>query len=299
MNNKPNLLVCDLDNTLYDWVSYFVPSFYAMIDRLIDITEWDREEVLSQFQRVHQKHHDAEHPFSLLEIDLVKEEFPTKGGAKQAKEQFDEAFYAFNSSRKRILACYPGVVRGLEILRENDITLVAHTESKLHAVIDRLRRLDLVRFFERIYCRERGESTHPDDAKAKNWFANFPMERVTELSKHQRKPDVSVLLEICSDLGVPLSETWYVGDSIARDISMAKQAGVTAVWARYGATHDPELYEKLVRITHWTEADVSREARLKEAAKHVAPDYVLEHSFDEILSVMGDANLPKQQAVNI
>ena len=72
------LLVCDLDNTLYDWVSYFVPSFYAMVDKVVEITGWDREQLLDEFQKVHQKHNDAEHPFALLETALVRDMFPKR-----------------------------------------------------------------------------------------------------------------------------------------------------------------------------------------------------------------------------
>ena len=31
------VLVCDLDNTLYDWVGFFVPALYAMVDETVRI----------------------------------------------------------------------------------------------------------------------------------------------------------------------------------------------------------------------------------------------------------------------
>ena len=66
------LLVCDLDNTLYDWVGYFVPSFYAMVDKVIQITGCDREKLLDDFREVHEKHGDSEQPFALLETQTIK-----------------------------------------------------------------------------------------------------------------------------------------------------------------------------------------------------------------------------------
>jgi FMN phosphatase YigB (HAD superfamily) len=37
------LLVTDLDNTLYDWVTFFAQSFDAMVAKLIEMTGIDRK----------------------------------------------------------------------------------------------------------------------------------------------------------------------------------------------------------------------------------------------------------------
>ena len=290
MYKPPKLLICDLDNTLYDWVGYFVPSFYAMVDAVICLTGCDREALLDDFRRVHQKYHDCEHPFSLLETDLVKHAFPEKTHKEIAKE-LDSAFYAFNSMRKKVLRTYPGILDALSIISENHIRLVAHTESNLYAVVDRLRRLDLARYFERIYCRQRPETNHPNRESVKDWFEDFPMERVVELSLHQRKPDPSVLLEICEDLNTERSETAYIGDSIARDVLMAKRSDVFAIWASYGTKHDPDKFRKLVRVTHRTKEDVKREEKLTEEGQSYKPDFVAESAFSDILKLFG---LPSQ-----
>ena len=78
----------------------------------------------------------------------------------------------------------------------------------------------------------------------------------------------------------------YVGDSIARDVLMAKRAGVFAIWAKYGAEHGRGVYEQLVRISHWTAEDVDREISLKNEAKGISPDFTIERSFKEILQVV-------------
>jgi hypothetical protein len=63
------LLICDLDNTLYDWVGYFVPSFYAMVDTAVQITGCERETLLDDFRREHRARGDSEQPFALLETE--------------------------------------------------------------------------------------------------------------------------------------------------------------------------------------------------------------------------------------
>jgi phosphoglycolate phosphatase len=280
------LLVCDLDNTLYDWIGYFVPSFYEMVDVVVEITGCDREKLLDDFHKVHQSMHDSEQPFALLKTETIKRlyaDVPTETVMKI----LDPAFHAFNSARKRNLRLYPGVKETLEILNRAGIGLIAHTESKLFGVVDRLRRLDLSRFFAKIYCRERSNSSHPAPQSVAKWFDDFPMDKVIELSHHQAKPNPSVLLEICSNEGISHIDTAYIGDSIARDVLMAKRAGVFAIWAAYGAKHDAAMYDALVRISHWTPEEVARERRLKEEARTIEPDYSAHRSFAEVLRPLG------------
>lgn len=284
-SKKIELLVCDLDNTLYDWVGYFVPSFYAMIEKVIEITGCDKEVLLDDFQKVHQRHHDSEHPFALLETDIVKSIF-ADCSHDEVLNVLDPAFYAFNSMRKQTLRLHDGVAETLRRLSDRQIQIVAHTEGKLFAVIDRLRRLDIEHFFSSIYCRERPVSRHPDEEAAKIWLEAFPLYKVTELGNHQQKPDPTVLLEICSKESVSPSEVGYVGDSVARDILMANRAGVFSIWAKYGAQHDRDDYARLVRISHWTDEDVEREIRLKEEARGVAPSFIAKNSFREVLKAI-------------
>ncbi len=279
------LLVCDLDNTLYDWVGYFVPSFYAMVDEAVSIMGCDREVLLDDFKCVHQLHHDSEHPFALLETATVGKQFPSKT-RRELAAIFDSAFHAFNSKRKKTLHLYDGVKDALDSLNGKDIILVAHTEGKLYSVVDRMRRLDLLKYFSKIYCRERSVSPHVQSEIGARWLQDFPMSKVTELSSLQRKPSPGVLREICESEGVTFDESIYVGDSIARDVMMAKDVGVTAAWAKYGTHHSEEEYSALVRVTHWTNEDVMREADLKLRSAGIVPDLILETSFMEVLNYL-------------
>jgi FMN phosphatase YigB (HAD superfamily) len=280
------LLVCDLDNTLYDWVSYFVPSFYAMVDKVVALTGCDRNKLLDDFRAVHQKHRDSEQPFALLETETIRCMFI---GARweDVVRKVDPAFHAFNSARKQNLQLHPGVKDALSTLSQHGVRLVAHTESKLYGAVDRLDRLGLFQFFDRIYCRERSVSVRPKEYEQPNWLDRFPMDKIKELSLHQIKPNPTVLLEICAAEGVAPYDAAYIGDSIARDVLMAKRAGVFAVWAAYGAEHNPALYECLVRISHWTPEEVDRERQLRDEAKEISPDLIAYHEFSEVLAVFG------------
>jgi phosphoglycolate phosphatase len=282
---RKKLLICDLDNTLYDWVTYFVDAFYALADEVVRITNCDREQLLDDFREVHRMHHDAEHPFAVLETRTIATMFPGKSRA-QIAQILDPAFHAFNSRRKQSLALYAGVRETLDALRQNNVTMVAHTESKLYAVVDRLSRLDLVDYFSHIYCRERSNSLHPNGEGAWDYLSNFPMEKIIELSHHQRKPNQHVLLEICTREGVSPENSAYVGDSMSRDVLMAKRAHVFAIWAKYGTNHKEGDYQKLVRVSHWTDEDIKREKTLIIEVSAISPDYVAENSFTEVITAL-------------
>jgi len=73
---------------------------------------------------------------------------------------------------------------------------------------------------------------------------------------------------------------------------MARDAGVFAIWAKYGASSNTPVYEGLVRVTHWTQADVVREKELAVRSRDLRPDSTLQKSFVEILDVL----LPKSAA---
>src|SRR5579875_3155338 len=70
------LFITDLDNTLYDWLSFFVPSLYAMVDAAVPLLGVDREQLLDELKEVHQKHGSSEHPFALLETRAVLALYP-------------------------------------------------------------------------------------------------------------------------------------------------------------------------------------------------------------------------------
>lgn len=276
------LVVFDLDNTLYDWYSAFLPAFYSMVDVACSLLACDREALLDELKAVHIKHHDVEHPFSLLETPTVQSLIDKKG-QKQVRDLLDPAFHAFNKERKQHLSLFPGVLDTLNELRSRSIRLIAFTDSKYYAALGRVNRMGLTDHFSRIYCRERSKSILPQTAQ--DSYAKF-VDKVRELPPHETKPDPRVLSDIARHEDASLSGMAYIGDSIAKDVVMAKRAGCFAIWAEYGATIDQALYASLVRISHWTAEDVEREKKYAAEAKLIAPDFICRNSLAEVLTIL-------------
>jgi len=275
-----SLIIFDLDNTIYDWYSAFLPAFYAMVDRASSILQCDREKLLDEMRAVHIAHHDVEHPFSLLETATVKREL-ARYGNDAVWNELDPAFHDFNRVRKSNLKLFPNTLTTLEKLSGYGITLVAYTDSTYFAAWGRIERLGLSGLFSRIYCRERGSGAQIPPGKSLR--ALPPRDVVVEIPSHQSKPNPQVLRDIILAQGLNSTLVAYVGDSLVKDVLMAKRAHCFAIWAKYGAYTDPEMYESLVRISHWSENDIQREREYASAAASISPDFICEKSIDEIL----------------
>ena len=272
--SKPtvSLLITDLDNTLYDWVTYFASAFSAMVSKAVEILHIPYAQLLDELQTIHKLHHNSEHPFALLEIASVKVQF---GHLTRRERQvlLDDAFHAFNKTRKATLKLYEGVQETLGLVCMNGCPIVAHTEATVPNAMFRIKSLGLYQYLNRLYALEPTGQGHPDPEREE--FLMPDPNFVSLVPRSQRKPSPELILNICSYYGVPPSQAVYVGDSLTRDISMAKQAGVWSVWARYGTEYSREDWAKLVRVTHWSGEDVNRETELSSRYSSIRPDVEL------------------------
>jgi phosphoglycolate phosphatase-like HAD superfamily hydrolase len=277
------LLITDLDNTLYDWVTFFSRSFLGMVEELSILLGVDRESLFDEFKVLHQFCGNSEQPFTALNLPSVRRRFPGVS-RQQLLQELDGPLHAFNRLRSQHLQLYDSVEETLEILSAAGVTIVGHTESTAENAFFRLQKLEIAHFFRRLYVLESDYEGHPDPARAA--LLSPPQGFIETVPRSERKPNPVLLQDICRREGTDPEDAWYVGDSLTRDMSMARMAGITSVWARYGTLYDRELWKVLVRITHWSSEDVAREEALKKQFENVQPDFVID-SFEEILSLPG------------
>jgi len=268
------LLITDLDNTLYDWVTYFSTSFRAMVTELTRLLEVSEDTLLKEFKIIHQRYGNSEQPFAALE-------FPTLSRL-DVLERIDPALHQFNSTRKKTLVLYDGVAETLAEIRDAGVKIVGHTEAIVANSYWRLRALGLEPYFCGLYTLQGMESTYM--APNTRW-ADPPKGFVTIVPREERKPNPRLLKDIYQREGVERSFAYYIGDSLVRDVAMAKEAGVTAIWARYGTSYDRDLWSYLVRVTHWTDEDGRRETVLMEKYQGVTPDYTID-TFRQLKSII-------------
>ncbi len=270
---KISLVITDLDNTIYDWLESFVPAFYAMVGEAAPLLGVSEDDLLDDLKAVHRKHGDSEHPFALSETRSVEKRL--RGMTRTEVAEFlDPAFHAFNRVRKKNLRLYEGVYETLEYVSSLSVPIVAYTDARVINCLFRLERLGVKRFFSRLYAPAH-VSKEVDDEVLDDGFVRL-------LPADDRKPNPKTLIDICSQYAVDPSGAVYVGDSLVRDVYMAQKAGVHSAWAKYGTLYDKTLWPQLVRVTHWTEADVERESGLREEARGTTPECVL-NGFGDLL----------------
>jgi len=252
-----------------------------MVETASDLLKVDQEALLDELQEVHKLYHDSEYPFALLETRLIKERFP-KLSRLELKQQLDPAFRAFNETRDRTLELYPTVLATLQTLQRSGATIVGHTEASAPNAFFRLRKLGCWQYVSRLYALEHIGEDHPIVEKSMRFHEE--RDRVHFLRADQRKPNRDILLTICSEYNIPPSRALYIGDSITKDIGMANDAGTCSALAEYGLAFEKSLWNKLVRVTHWTQEDIRRNEEARRSYGNAKPDVVLKNSLAEILS---------------
>lgn len=276
------LLITDLDNTLYDWVTYFANSFGAMVKDLAVTLGVEEETLLDEFKAVHQHYGNSEHPFAMFELPSVRRRFPNSS-REELLHELESSLAAFRAAREKHLQLYPGVRDTLRAVTEKGTIVVAHTEAVAIHAYYRLMRLDILQYFKHVYALEGYLEPHPDPSRGAELTP--PPGLIEIIPRTERKPNPELLQHICRREGIRLSDACYVGDSLTRDVAMATSAGVTAVWARYGTRYERSLWDILVRVTHWTDEDVAREAELRNLYSDIQPDYTID-SFVDLLDVL-------------
>ncbi len=244
-------VVTDLDNTLYPWVDYIVPSLEAMVSSLVETTGRPRIDIVQSLKAVYTRRESNEYPFAIQESSLFHP-------YRTDFDSFDAlvvrpAQRAFADARRRYLQPYPGVREALDELRSAGVAVVALTDAPRNAAEHRVRLLELDGLLDAVYA-IRGydlpENVNPV-IRRRDEAGHYRLKstRVVELPREAEKPDPRGLRRILRDLDLPSAAVLYVGDSVKKDMALAQALGVTAVWAEYGTYVSTEYRERLAVIS--------------------------------------------------
>lgn len=275
------LIITDLDDTLYSWIGFFIPAFYAMAEEVSRIINVDLNMLLDEYKAVHQQKGNVEYPYATLLLPSVKTAFP-KYNRKKRMEALDPAFHRFNSVRKQKLQLFPMVEETLEKLAKQGVHIVGYTDSAKENGYARLRMLGVEKYFTRVYVSK---------SQYRNRRHLSLPEKVKTVSG--KKPNPSLLKHICEDQGVSLDEAVYIGDSLTKDIYMAERAGVYSILIKgdLKGIDMHEYYNKLVAISHWLPEDFDRETALKAECieKGIKPDAIIS-CFGDVADIIEKLN---------
>ena len=281
------LVITDLDNTIYNWVDFYVPSFNAMVKELSRLTGIKEEALRASFKKVHRKHRTSEYAFAIQELDVIAE---TNAGlsVREIIEKYSSAITAFRVMRGKMLRLYDSVQETLRKIRSAGRKIVGHTDAMMFYAVRRIKQLDVERYLDGLVApRDHGLplGTRPEDFRSSSnpsrYKSAVPINR--ELDPTISKPSPEVLNEILRLFGAEPAEAIYVGDSLKKDVYMAQRCGVFEVYAEYGKIYNPEHYRQLVEITHWTDEDVAQEVEL--GRLNISPSFTIS-AFSDLLEVI-------------
>ncbi|MCZ7854726.1 HAD family hydrolase [Agrobacterium salinitolerans] len=275
-------LILDLDNTLFDWFAVWYASFEPIYREIIKQTDRAEAEIQADIRNLHRIRRTSEYTFLLEEIEALAD-LRQRGDIRAA---FREAIELSRQGRDLNLKLYPSVLRSLWRIKGQGTKIVAYTESMAFYSAYRLKRFGLDGVIDIMFSPE--DHDMPSGVSVDS-MRRLPEEfyelQVTE-SRHtppgELKPNPRVLLDIIKAVGATVDRCAYVGDSLFKDVAMARDVGVFDIHAKYGESQRRPEYDLLRQVSHWTEEDVQREKAIFEKGHDFEPSAVLTDSFAEI-----------------
>jgi phosphoglycolate phosphatase len=274
-DNRTELVVTDVDNTIFDWVGIWAHAFQALIAELARRTGSTPSACLAACRDVHLRRGATECP-GLLEDLASHDALP--GLDTPTLSRVAEVYRRSWDVR---LAPYRGVRETLASLAGRGIAVVAYTESDASVAAARLTRMGLAGVIRRVFGRAASTAATRPDWNLVQACSRSPI-AVDFIAVQDSKPNPLGLRQILSRLAIPPDRTLYLGDNLWKDVAMAQRLGVNALWAAYGCERQPRHLELLNHVAHWAAHDLSAErAATPESVRPYATlaraDDLLEH----------------------
>ncbi|HEX9786843.1 MAG TPA: HAD family hydrolase, partial [Candidatus Binatia bacterium] len=240
---------------------------------------------------VHQNHGTSEYAFLIQEIPSLR-----KYQSEDLLTIFNDALKAYRVQRRRELKLYPTVAESLLKLKGAGTKIVGYTESMAYYSNYRVRKLGLDGVFDILFSP--ADHDIPKDMTIEQ-IRKYPASRYEfQNTVHQYtptgelKPNRDILLSIIRHIDAAPEDCVYVGDSLFKDVAMAKDAGISDAWAKYGQSQATAAYQLLREVTHWSDDDVEREKKISQ--RDVKPSIELSTSFSDIFSHFKFGNIEEK-----
>jgi phosphoglycolate phosphatase len=282
MKSPVATVITDLDNTLYDWVAMWGAAFNAMLRVLVEQSGIDQAVIEAEARDVHRKFGTSEYSFLIEALPSLQRKHP----GRNLTEVYADAIRAYREAREVSLRLFPTVMDTLTTLKAKGCLVIGYTDSRAFYSSYRIRKLGLDGVLDFLFS----PPDHDLPRTAHDLRSQPPEAYEFKKTIHRHtpegevKPNPQVLADIMREVGAVPARTVYVGDSLMKDVLMAQQAGVTDVFAKYGLAQHREEYALLQRVSHWTDAEIEREKKLK-AEHNVYPTYTLNERLSELLDL--------------
>ena len=264
--NSIELIVTDIDNTVFDWVNYYVNAFTAMLDVVGNIIGVDPSLLAEQSKEIFSKHGSIEYPFLVQELPAVNDFYSTniEGMLEYAVRPGREAF---NKAAAPFLMPYHDVVETLGELRRRKprIKIAALTDAPRYVAMWKLNKLGILPFFDAVYglrdpkipwCQLTHKPKVDNEIVQKHLQQNdFGFRgHIRTLPEDYEKPGTRGLKTVLMDFEKddPLENrrsVLWVGDNLRKDVGLGNKLGVRSAWAEYGTKLGVGMLDRLATFS--------------------------------------------------
>lgn len=276
------LLITDLDNTLYNWVDYFGKSYRGMVHAVAREMKISEDEFNAGAKEVYSKVGTLEYSFLIQDLPFI-----SRYSEEEIQNFITLAKRVFSIVRTKNLKPYPGIKETFEYLQASGVIIVAVTNAPIFFGEQRLRQLNLDKYFHGILGWEGiavPDSQYSQEilkrAKAKYYDSKHIKHRWPE-PKENIKPNPIGFLKVISSLFVSHKNTYIIGDSLTKDVLPANEIGATSIWAKYGIEYQEKNLNTLLQMTHWTDQKVKKEY----AEQSIIPNHEI-NAFSELRKIV-------------
>jgi phosphoglycolate phosphatase len=298
-NSSPfKLIVTDIDNTLFDWVNYYVTSFNALLMEMNRITGTDIPSLAAEAREVFERHGSIEYPFLIQELKSVVRHYGSNIDQMLA-EAVIQGRDSFLKASKNVLRPYPDVVSTLEKIKSKypELPVVALSDAPRYVAMWKLNKLGILDFFDAVYgladprvptCETtRRVKVDPEILLKHLQQLNFGFKgKIRILPDDYEKPGIRGLKTVLMDfdLDEPASERHriiWIGDNLRKDIGLGNRLGVVSVWAKYGADVERKLLDGLSMFS--PAHNIHKNVYLKSDAPDAPKPDLIFNSFADLL----------------
>ena len=260
------LIVTDIDNTVFDWVRYYVTSFNALLDTVANIIGSDRATLAAEARDVFSRHGSIEYPFLAQELTSVNKHYGDDID-KMLSEAVSRGREAFMAAAQNVLTPYADVRTTLAELKKRnpDLPVVALTDAPRYVAMWKLNKLGLLEFFDAVYgladprvptCEtNRRVKVDPEILLKHLQQSNFGFKgKIRILPDDYEKPGVRGLKTVLMDYELDesaehRSKVLWVGDNLRKDVGLGNRLGVRSAWAKYGTELETPLLQSLAMFS--------------------------------------------------
>lgn len=295
----------DIDNTVFDWVTYYVTAFNALLDAVAGVIGSTREALATEARDVFTAHGSIEYPFLIQELESVNQ-FYGNNIDSMLNEAVNSGRDAFMQAAQKVLKPYADVSQTLSAIRESypELPIVALTDAPRYVAMWKLNKLGLLEYFDAVYgladprvptCEiNRRVKVDPEILLKHLQKSSFGFKgKIRILPDEYEKPGVRGLKTVLMDYELdepPLHRlgVLWIGDNLRKDIGLGNRLGVRSAWAEYGTHLDPTLLSSLAAFS--PTQNVAKNVYLKSDDPNTPKPSVVFHTFADLLKELGIAS---------